>query len=725
MTATPSTISGTLDVLRQPVTTVAPSTLPTDIFNILRGGAAVVGELAGQQQSMDMMREDARRRAEAWAQDAINEDARQQDRDQRQQDRMALEADKVERERLSTLRGTYLDGARPEVIRLVERLNRNDPALLPVVGDTPDARAAWAESFASNVATSLQLPPEDVADARRDIAARVQELLSNKSTNIDQDAEASRHFFIGQELRSESMSPLDFRVAVDDMQANARYASPEDLLGQVVAPALRDIAQSGNVARVKAIVDAMGYAKSPTTQAFAEDIVQVAEVAKARFTSQQQGELRAQYTLGLLNAGDDTGKLTALAETIKMQANTGAITPEFAVQMTDTINASIDRTRRAREKELQELQQQQAREQTVAATATAMLTGDMTLAPDAGSVGLSNNDAKSQAWALIERDVAASQMQAAIQRGEANPAASATLAARDTLVRKASQIGYVPEKWRESVRAAVNQASTAVNANEPITPLNSPSLATGWALYSQAAAVNPMYADQMIGDDKTAAIWRTIRAQMETPGVSLEQAAAIATRRNTAGSVRIAENDKDVVKASGGNRFNATHMARLSNVYAQRGYDAVQSLAMASKQMEDNTIKVNGHSIYMGTKENLYQYIDSSKANDLPAAMSFMLDDLSAFVGKNAVNGDGKPATSKDLSFFVDVDSGIFTLYDTRTGAPVQPRTAADVQYIAFTPEQLARTLPNPYQRREEMRRRDDELRRQSNLATGMMPFAR
>jgi hypothetical protein len=705
MTATPSTISGTLDVLRQPVTTVAPSTLPTDIFNILRGGAAVVGELAGQQQSMDMMREDARRRAEAWAEDAINEDARQTERDQRQQDRMALEADKVERERLSTLRGTYLDGARPEVIRLVERLNRNDPALLPVVGDTPDARAAWAESFASNVATSLQLPPEDVADARRDIAARVQELLSNKSTNIDQDAEASRHFFIGQELRSESMSPLDFRVRVDDMQANARYASPEDLLGQVVAPALRDIAQSGNVTRVKAIVDAMGYAKSPTTQAFAEDIVQVAEVAKARLASQQQSELRSQYTLGLLNAGDDTGKLTALAETIKMQANTGAITPEFAVQMTDTISSNVDRIRRSREKELQDLVERQQVEQAISFTAASMLAGNGAPDPRFAEKAWQQIVAQTQTKEVTDAQMAGRDPREALAR------------TRESLVEVAVKNSYIPDQWRSGIDRAVRQINVAANTGQPLSPAEAENLSTNLALYAQARARDRAYAARLAGgrdgdDEGNAATMEALLSQMELPGTTMEQAAQIVGRRRLAATTSVSETDAEVV-AVDENPFNAAHVARITNAYTARGMSKDKALERAKAMFEEQSIELNGQRVYMGLKDNLFNVLNSAQASDVQGSLQFLMQDIAAKAGEAARDAGGEVATGTDLSLTLNRTTGMYMVYDTRTNMPMQPRTPEEASLFVLSPADIARLAPNPVQRREEQRRRMEEVSRQ------------
>ena len=714
MTATPSTISGTLDVLRQPVATAGPDTTAADLFNILRGGAAVAGELAGQQRRIDQEIEQMKRQAAAetrqLAQDAIDEDARDR--------AIAREGERERRqladEEAATLRGVFLDGARRELIRLSEQVNSNDPSVMPVVGDSPEERQAWADEFAANVATSLSIAPGAVEAERRDIANNVAALLSSKNVSILREGEEGRHFFVGQQLRAPTVTPEQFRDTVQALNANAKFTAPEKILSDVVAPALRDIAQSGDVEKVKSIVTAMGYDKDETTSAFAKDIVQSATVAQTRLRNQQQGEMRGQLMDELFFATDDkgqpdVGKLTALNQRLTSELKRGLVDPAFAVQLQSNINNAIERRQRELELEAEQLVKQDNIDKVIAATGAAILTGDTTLAPDPSIVGMSRSQAMDMSWKAIAQSTILNEVNKARERGDANPEASAGAAALPSLINKASRIHYVPDDWRTTLREALSQMETTANSNEPVAV--TPALQRAWAIYSQAAARSPSYASTLIGDEKMATTWELIASQMEVPGTTLEQAAAFATRRRTVGFTRIPDNDEKVAKIADGDLVKQSHLARIANTFTRRGVAPEQALQLAAKHHDDNSVEVNGRKVYMGAKDNLYNMVPSPVANDLPAAMSFLLDDIAAKAGKSWTDTRGRPATGRDLSFMLDVDNGLYMVYDTRTGStvPLQPLAADSVSQIAFTTDQLAAALPNPLKRGEELRRQQTE----------------
>ena len=733
MSATPSTITGTLDVLRQPVTIAAPDTTASDIFGILRGGAALASEVMDTNRRFDrevqQMEREARAEAAQMAQEAIDKDNR---------DRAITRESQREREQLAneesaTLRGLFLDGANRELIRLTEQVNSNDPSILPVVGDSPEDRQAWADSFAANVASSLSIAPDAVAGERRDIANRVLALFSNKSVNIRRDGEEQRHFFVGQQLRSPNTTPEQFRDTVQAINANAKFTPPEKILSEVVAPALRDIAQSGDVEKVRAIVSTLGYDKDETTSAFATDLVQSAQVAQTRLRNQQQSEIRGQLMDDLFfSTGDDgtpdVGKLTALRQRLTSEVKNGTVDPDFAVRLQGSIDNSIAQVSAQRERERQELEKQDLKDRLIAATGAAMLAGDTTLAPDPAVAGMSRSQAMEMGWSAIMQSTILNEANKARANGITDPRAieaTAAAAALPSLVSKAARIHYVPDDWRTTVREALSQAETASNSNEPARA--TPTMQRAWAIYSQAAARSPSYASTLIGDEKMAATMELVASQMEVPGTTLDQAFAFATRRRTVGFTRIPDNDKEVVKVADGDRVTQSHLARIANTFTRRGLPPEQALPLAVKHFDNNSVEVNGRKVYMGARENLYSRVNSSVSSDLPGAMEFLLDDIAAKSGQSWTDVDGKPATGKDLSFMLDVESGVYMVYDTRTGStvPLQPKTAEDVSQIAFTTDQLAAALPNPYQRREQARRAEQERNRNSNLNTGMMPFAR
>ena len=714
MSATPSTITGTLDVLRQPVTIAAPDTTASDIFGILRGGAALASEVMDTNRRFDrevqQMEREAEEKARRSAQEAIDKDnrnraiARENERERKQ----------LADEESATLRGVFLDGARRELIRLSEQVNSNDPSVMPVVGDSPEERQAWADEFAANVATSLSIAPGAVEAERRDIANNVAALLSSKNVSILREGEEGRHFFVGQQLRAPAVTPEQFRDTVQALNANAKFTAPEKILSDVVAPALRDIAQSGDVEKVKSIVTAMGYDKDETTSAFAKDIVQSATVAQTRLRNQQQSEIRGQLMDDLFfstseDGTPDVGKLTALRQRLTSELKNGTVDPDFAVRLQGSIDNSIAQANIQREREREALEKKDAIDKVIAATGAAILTGDTTLAPDPSIVGMSRSQAMDMSWKAITQSTILNEVNKARERGDANPEASAGAAALPSLINKASRIHYVPDDWRTTVREALSQMETASNSNEPVKA--TPTLQRAWAIYSQAAARSPSYASTLIGDEKMATTWELIASQMEVPGTTLEQAAAFATRRRTVGFTRIPDNDEKVAKIADGDLVKQSHLARIANTFTRRGVAPEQALQLAAKHHDNNSVEVNGRKIYMGAKDNLTTRVSPIIANDLPAAMGFLLDDIAAKAGKSWTDTRGRPATGRDLSFMLDVDNGLYMVYDTRTGStvPLQPLAADSVSQIAFTTDQLAAALPNPLKRGEELRRQQTE----------------
>lgn len=712
MSATPSTITGTLDVLRQPVTIAAPDTTASDIFGILRGGVALTSELMGQQQQFDrevqQMERQARAEAAQMAQEAIDED----NRDRAIAREGQREREQLERERVTVQSGLYLQGAGLTIQQVREQLERNDPSITSVAWDTPENQLAWANDVADSTAVSQNIAPEDVAEARSRMVLQLREMVGQKRTALMREAEQVRHS--DATIALQLADPLDFRVTVDALEANS---TPARVFSDVVVPSLSEIAKSGDVDRVKNIVSALGYDKDENRKAFADDLVQSATVAQTRLRNQQQGEERGRFIDKIFfsvreDGTPDVGKLTSTRQELVEARKAGRIEEDSALQLLGSIDGALARAAAEREREQQELEKQDLKDRLIAATGAAMLAGDTTLAPDPAIAGMSRSQAMDTSWLAITQSTILNEANKARANGITDPRAieaTAAAAALPSLVSKAARIHYVPDDWRTTVREALSQAETASNSNEPARA--TPTMQRAWAIYSQAAVRSPSYASTLIGDEKMAATMELVASQMEVPGTTLDQAFAFATRRRTVGFTRIPDNDKEVVKVADGDLVAQSHLARIANTFTRRGLPPEQALPLAVKHFDNNSVEVNGRKVYMGAKDNLATRVSPIVANDLPGAMEFLLDDIAAKSGQSWTDVNGKPATGKDLSFMLDVESGVYMVYDTRTGStvPLQPKTAEDVSQIAFTTDQLAASLPNPLKRREEQRRQQTE----------------
>ena len=600
MSATPSTITGTLDVLRQPVTIAAPDTTASDIFGILRGGAALASEVMDTNRRFDrevqQMEREAADQARRMAQEAIDED----NRDRAIAREGEIEREKLERERVAIQNGQFLEASSLTVQEIREQIERNAPSVVEVAWDDPEKQWAWSQDVVRGVAQSQNIAIEDVERNASVVALQIREMIGQKGTAVRREAEQDRHS--RATLALQLADPLDFRVTVDALEANS---TPEKVFSDVVAPALSEVAKSGNVDRVKSIIAALGYDKDENRIAFANDVVQSATVAQTRLRNQQQNQARAQVVNDMFFATDaegnpDVGKLVAINDRISAALRNNEIDPDFALEAQDRIRRDISRigTERARaaESESRQLAINNAVLQMVPqALGDGMVVGeDVTVTyqgfdqsgqPTNKTVTINRNDFREQVMQSVMSNVT--------QQVQGLPPQQAFT----RIFAVAARNNYVPPAVKEEMPGLRNRVSQSIASGNFVVPANAERLLT------QYRAMSPVYRESVLSVNDRA-FYERVEDLMQLPGATLAESLRVAGRAENqpfpinreaiSASVRTSIN---TIASENTRSVYASWIERRAGAYALYGHDADKAAAKAMKDFEALSGEINGHKV--------------------------------------------------------------------------------------------------------------------------------